>query len=82
VAETIGSLMDKISIVELKIFHMREQEQRPGASGEFRVECLKKIKALTEQSVELSRELDGLKPNPPKPFPQFKMYNDPQYQEK
>jgi len=33
-AETIGSLVDKVCIAELKIFHMREQVERPDASSD------------------------------------------------
>jgi hypothetical protein len=80
-ADTIGSLVDKISIVELKLYHMREQEERPDVSPEFVTRCKAKSLALYAQREALTHELDALKSNPPKPFPQFKMYNDPQYQE-
>jgi hypothetical protein len=30
-AETVGSLVDKLSIVELKVYHMREQVDRADA---------------------------------------------------
>jgi hypothetical protein len=40
VAETVGSLADKLSIVELKIYHMQEQADRADADPGFRERCL------------------------------------------
>ena len=36
VAETVGWLADKLSIIELKIYHMTEQAQRPDVTDAFR----------------------------------------------
>ena len=38
-AETVGWLADKLSIVELKRFHMREQMERSDAAASFRDQC-------------------------------------------
>ena len=84
-AETVGWLADKLSIVELKIYHMREQAERPGATAEFRAQCEGKISVLERQRDDLADELSTLLAAiasgsvVPKVYRQFKMYNDPQY---
>ena len=84
-AETVGWLVDKITIIELKIFHMREQAQREDASEEFRQRCLARIDVMNEQRDDLAAEVSKLIADMaggrviPKVYRQFKMYNDPQY---
>ncbi len=84
-AETVGWLADKLSIVELKIYHMREQAERRGATAEFRAQCEGKISVLERQRDDLADELTRLLAAiasgsvVPKVYRQFKMYNDPQY---
>jgi hypothetical protein len=85
VAETIGWLVDKISIIELKIYHMREQAERTDKGPEFRAQCNAKLEVMTEQRDDLAAELTQLAQDVaagrvvPKVYRQFKMYNDPQY---
>lgn len=87
-AETVGSLADKISIVELKIYHMREQAVREDATAEFREQCGRKLEVLHMQRNDLAEELSTLLADissgrvVPKVYRQFKMYNDPQYRKK
>lgn len=84
-AETVGSLADKLSIVELKIFHMREQAERPDAAPDFRGRCQDRLSVLQLQRDDLAAELTQLLTDiaagrvVPKVYRQFKMYNDPQY---
>jgi hypothetical protein len=84
-AETIGSLTDKICIAELKIFHMREQVDRPDAAPDHRQRCEERLKILNQQRDDLAAELNDLVKRwsegrwKPKVYRQFKMYNDPQY---
>jgi hypothetical protein len=84
-AETVGWLADKISIIELKIFHMREQSLRQDKPPEFREQCLRRIEVMNEQRDDLCDELSALFADivsgrvVPKVYRQFKMYNDPQY---
>ena len=84
-AETVGSLVDKITIIELKIFHMREQAQREDVTGAFRERCEEKLEVMREQRDDLAAELTKLVGDmasgrvTPKVYRQFKMYNDPQY---
>ena len=84
-AETVGSLADKLSIIELKIYHMREQAERADASAEFRDRCLQRLDVMRLQRDDLAAELTQLLGDVaagrvvPKVYRQFKMYNDPQY---
>jgi hypothetical protein len=85
VAETVGSLVDKISIMELKIWHMREQAERQDATPEFRETCERRLDVMRTQRDDLAEEfttlLEGIASGRvvPKVYRQFKMYNDPQY---
>ena len=84
-AETVGWLVDKLSIIELKIFHMREQAERPDATPEFRLHCEVRVAVMRLQRDDLAEELTQLLDDiatgrvVPKVYRQFKMYNDPQY---
>ena len=84
-AETVGSLADKISIVELKIYHMREQSERAEVAPEFRAQCEERLAVLRTQRDDLADELTALVRDiasgkvVPKVYRQFKMYNDPRY---
>jgi hypothetical protein len=84
-AETVGWLADKISILELKIYHMREQAERADAAEDFRARCRDRVEVLQAQRDDLAAELDQLLRDlasgkvVPKVYRQFKMYNDPQY---
>ncbi len=84
-AETIGTLVDKVSIFELKRFHMEEQINRADVSRKHREECGRKLGVLTEQRDDLVKELNGLfngiksGRKKIKLYRQFKMYNDPRY---
>jgi hypothetical protein len=85
VAETVGWLADKLSIVELKIYHMQEQADRTDAAPEFRQQCEGRLEVLRLQRDDLAAELTQLLSDVtagrvvPKVYRQFKMYNDPQY---
>lgn len=85
VAETVGWLADKLSIVELKIYHMQEQADRTDVAPEFRDRCEGRLEVLRVQRDDLAAELTQLLTDVtagrvvPKVYRQFKMYNDPQY---
>ncbi len=84
-AETIGSLVDKISITELKIFHMQKQVNRTDATDDHRKACEQRVTVLKEQKNDLETELTELaqaifsRKKALKVYRQFKMYNDPVY---
>jgi len=87
VAETVGWLADKLSIVELKIYHMQEQADRADATADFRERCHGRLEVLRMQRDDLAAELTQLLVDitagrvVPKVYRQFKMYNDPQYRQ-
>jgi DNA-binding TFAR19-related protein (PDSD5 family) len=87
-AETVGWLADKLSIVELKIYHMQEQADRADATAEFRTQCEARLDVLRLQRDDLADELTTLLTDiaagrvVPKVYRQFKMYNDPAYRPK
>lgn len=84
-AETVGWLADKLSIIELKIYHMREQSERADVTDEFRQLCRDKVAVMGQQRDDLAAELTQLLGDitsgsvVPKVYRQFKMYNDPAY---
>jgi hypothetical protein len=85
VAETVGWLADKLSILELKIYHMDEQARREDVTPSFRSQCEEKLAVLRLQRDDLAAELTALLADiasgtvVPKVYRQFKMYNDPRY---
>ena len=58
--ETVGSLVDKLCINELKIYHTNEQLERTDVSEEFLDDCKKRLEILTMQSNDLAKELEDL----------------------
>lgn len=84
-AETVGSLVDKLSIIQLKILHMREQLDRPDADEAHKAACTAKLAVMSEQRSDLEAEATALLSAyaagaaRPKIYRQFKMYNDPRY---
>jgi len=75
--------VDRLSILELKIYHMREQATRSDASEEHRMKCSGKLDVLLEQHKDLSTAIDQLLDDIEagkkymKVYRQMKMYNDP-----
>lgn len=74
--------IDRLSILALKIYHMREEASRPDASEEHRAKCREKLNILLEQKKDLSEALDQLLADIEagkkymKVYKQMKMYND------
>jgi hypothetical protein len=75
--------IDRLSILALKIYHMREQVERADASEEHRQKCQQKLDVLLEQQVDLSTAIDQLLADIEagrkymNVYRQMKMYNDP-----
>src|SRR5574344_878683 len=75
--------IDRLSILALKIYHMREQVNREDASDEHKELCQSKLSILIEQQHDLSVAIDQLLEDIAagrkymKVYRQMKMYNDP-----
>ena len=75
--------IDRLSILALKIYHMREQVERTDVDAEHRERCKAKLTILLEQQVDLSAAIDQLLADIEqgriymKVYRQMKMYNDP-----
>lgn len=75
--------VDRLSILALKIYHMKEQTERSDASEEHRQRCQMKLDVLLEQQKDLSQAIDQLLDDYQagrkvmKVYRQMKMYNDP-----
>jgi hypothetical protein len=82
-SETAGAMIDRLSILALKIHHMRLQTERSDASSAHVEACRAKLARLIEQRADLARCLDELLADCAagrarfKVYRQFKMYNDP-----
>lgn len=85
--ETVGSLIDKLSINELKIYHMGEQLERDDVDAAFREDCGKRLEILRAQRSDLEGELQGMLDGvyagkgAPRPFRQMKMYNEKRFRD-
>lgn len=75
--------VDRLSILALKIYHMKEQAERNDASEEHRQRCASKLSVLLEQQQDLGIAIDQLLEDIEagrkymKVYRQMKMYNDP-----
>jgi hypothetical protein len=82
-SETAGAMIDRLSILALKIYHMRLQTERTDASPEHVETCRQKLARLAEQRGDLQGCLGQLLADCRagrayfKVYRQFKMYNDP-----
>lgn len=82
-SETPGAMSDRLSILSLKIHHMRLQTLRTDVAGAHMENCLLKLDRLNEQRTDLASCLDRLLAEAArgearfKVYRQFKMYNDP-----
>jgi hypothetical protein len=81
--ETPGSVIDRLSILALRIFHMHEQTLRQDASADHRATARAKLSICLEQKQDLARSLKQLLEDITagrkrhKTYRQLKMYNDP-----
>jgi len=81
-SETPGSIIDRLSINALKIYHMDEEIQREDATAEHREKCVAKLSVLREQRNDLEQCLAKLLADLSsgekrfKVCQQMKMYND------
>jgi hypothetical protein len=81
--ETPGSVIDRLSILALRLYHMDEQTRRTDADAEHLAKARARLAILREQHHDLSASLCELLADifagrkRLKVYRQFKMYNDP-----
>jgi hypothetical protein len=81
-SETPGMMVDRLSILALKEYHMREETQRFDAPPEHRERCTTKLNVICRQIQDLSSALSDLLSEVQqgtrsfRVYFQFKMYND------
>ena len=74
--------LDRLSILILKIYHMKEESLREDVSEQHRATCNEKLQVLLEQQKDLSESIDQLLEDlskgekKMKVYKQMKMYND------
>ena len=82
-SETPGSIVDRLSIISLKINAMRQESVRENASTEHRAQAFSRLKILLCQRDDLFQCLDRLLRQFAsgvryfRVYRQYKMYNDP-----
>jgi hypothetical protein len=82
-SETVGAMIDRLSILALKIYHMGLQTERSDVAATHRESARAKWQQLQTQRADLARCLDRLLHEMAqgqayfKIYRQFKMYNDP-----
>ena len=82
-SETAGSMVDRLSILALKVSAMQAQTERQDVDGAHRTSSQGKLLRLQQQRADLAACLDALLADAAagrayfKVYRQFKMYNDP-----
>lgn len=82
-SETPGNIIDRLTVLNLKIYHMKAETNRKDSDAIHAKNCGNKLKILIEQKKDLSGCFDGLIDDLKKGrktlklYFQFKMYNDP-----
>ena len=82
-SETPGSIIDRLSIMALKDFHMQEEVDRQDATDEHIERCRFKLGVIQKQIADLKSALKNLLDDCAagsrgfRVYFQFKMYNDP-----
>lgn len=80
--ETPAWAVDRLSILALKIYHMKIEAERESASEDHKSRCLQKLNVLLEQQKDLTTSIDQLLNDiengsvKMKVYKQMKMYND------
>ena len=81
-SESPAWAIDRLSILALKIYHMRVETERTDATEAHKEKCTTKLNVLLEQRVDLSTAIDDLLQDIEsgakymKVYKQMKMYND------
>jgi hypothetical protein len=81
--ETAGSTIDRLAILALRIYHLREQADRPDATADHRASVGRKLAIALAQHKDLATAAQELLTDifagrkQHKTYRQLKMYNDP-----
>ena len=81
-SESPAWAIDRLSILALKIYHMKEESSRENTSEDHKTKCKSKLDILLDQKVDLSNAIDLLLNDISKGkkymkvYRQMKMYND------
>ncbi|MDR0206007.1 MAG: DUF4254 domain-containing protein [Bacteroidales bacterium] len=81
--ETPAWAFDRLSILQLKIYHIEQEVKRSDASKEHIKKCQEKLDILLQQEIDLSTAIEQLLQDfaagrkKMKVYKQMKMYNDP-----
>ncbi|MEN0111950.1 MAG: DUF4254 domain-containing protein [Planctomycetota bacterium] len=81
--ETPGSAIDRLSIMSLRVYHLREELERDDATDEHRAKVTEKLQRCAVQQADLSNSLAELLSDilsgakRLRVYRQMKMYNDP-----
>jgi Protein of unknown function (DUF4254) len=84
-SETAGSMVDRLSILALKLYAMQAQTQRQDVDAAHRASTTVKLERLRQQRQDLGACFDALMADAAagrayfKVYRQFKMYNDPRF---
>ncbi len=82
-SETPGMMIDRLSILALKAYHMQEEAERASATPEHRAACATRLARIRRQAADLAACFDELiadvaaRRRTFSVYYQFKMYNDP-----
>lgn len=82
-SESPGMMIDRLSIISLKAYHMALQVERQDVDDNHRQTCAAKLATIHQQLAQLARCLDDFLANVEQKtrtfrvYHQFKMYNDP-----
>ncbi|MCK5440228.1 MAG: DUF4254 domain-containing protein [Gemmatimonadetes bacterium] len=83
-SETPAAIIDRLSVLALKVYHMREEADRSDAQEAHRTLCRERLEVLERQRDDLAACLDALSIDLEagnkrfQRYRQFKMYNDPE----
>jgi hypothetical protein len=83
-SENPGSIIDRLTILMLKKFHMELESERSDSQEDFRKKCSRKLATIGTQMNDLCSAFDELINDIQsgkrqfKLYKQFKMYNDPE----
>lgn len=82
-SETPGMMIDRLSIMSLKLYHMQEEAIREDTDDSHKIKCTNKVAILNEQIGDLTSCLEAVFTKLSngqlkfKVYRQLKMYNDP-----